>query len=319
MLGTTAARSFSARPTVCGTARSAWEFGTTAGRIGAIVRGELELRSLPRCDSWGPSATPEGRYAPTVAEWLTTYFDTVCERLVSSGTMAPRTLEDYRSKARLWIVPSLGRHRLDRLRPEHLDAAYTEMYAEGLSSSTVLKVHRILSRALTVAVRRDKVARNVAQLIDAPAPTDSEITPFSQTEARAIIDAARQRHNGARWLVALALGLRQGEAIGLRWSYLDLETGVIQAWFQVQRPRWQHGCTDANARGMKWHRPTCRGNCRLYRHDPDCPTLCRHRDLLDYQTVRRADQRHVLRDLTRDAQELGLYDDPSRGLHRGAC
>jgi hypothetical protein len=90
---------------------------------------------------------------------LSTYFDTVCERLVSSGTMAPRTLEDYRSKSRLWIVPALGAHRLDRLLPEHLDSAYSDMYAQGLSSSTVLKVHRILSRALTVAVRRELSSR----------------------------------------------------------------------------------------------------------------------------------------------------------------
>jgi integrase len=217
--------------------------------------------------------------APTLSEWLSTYFDTICEGHVSSGRMAPRTLEDYyRSKARLWITPTLGRHRLDRLMPEHLDAAYAEMYAEGLSSSTVLKVHRILSRALTVAVRRDKVARNVAQLIDAPSPADSEIVPFSQSEARAIIDAARGRRNGARWLVALALGLRQGEALGLRWSHLDLETGVIQAWFQVQRSRWQHGCADANACGAKWHRAPCRDNCPVHRHRPECAATCRRRD-----------------------------------------
>jgi integrase len=216
--------------------------------------------------------------APTVGEWLSVYFDTVCERLVSSGTMAPRTLEDYRSKARLWIIPSIGRHRLDRLLPEHLDAAYSQMYAQGLSSSTVLKVHRILSRALTVAVRRDKVARNVAQLIDAPAPADSEITPFTQTEARAIIDTARHRRNGARWLVALALGLRQGEALGLRWSYLDLDTGVIKAWSQVQRSRWQHGCSDAKACGARWHRAPCKESCRIHRHSPECEATCKRRD-----------------------------------------
>lgn len=216
--------------------------------------------------------------APTVSEWLTIYFDTVCEGLIQSGNMAPRTLEDYRSKARLWIEPSLGRHRLDRLLPEHLDAAYAEMYSAGLSSSTVLKVHRILSRALTVAVRRDKVGRNVAQLIDAPSPADSDIKPFSQAEARAIIDAARDRRNGARWLVALALGLRQGEALGLRWEYVDLDTGAIRAWFQVQRSRWQHGCADSNACGERWHRRPCGNDCRVHRHGRECAATCRRRD-----------------------------------------
>jgi integrase len=160
--------------------------------------------------------------APTVEEWMTTYLDTVCERLVSSGKMAPRTLDDYRSKTRLWIVPLLGKHRLDRLLPEHLDAAYQKMYERDLSASTVLKVHRILSRALTVAVRRDKVARNICQLIDAPTADDPEIEPFSRDDARRILEtAAKLPRNGPRWSVALALGLREGEALGLRWSYVE--------------------------------------------------------------------------------------------------
>jgi hypothetical protein len=75
------------------------------------------------------------------------YLDVLCERLVLSEKLAPRTLADYdyRSKTRNWIIPLLGKHRLDRLTPEHLDAAYTLMLRRGLSPSTVLKVHRILS------------------------------------------------------------------------------------------------------------------------------------------------------------------------------
>jgi hypothetical protein len=61
--------------------------------------------------------TKPGR-VPTVAEWMTEYLDVICERLVASGKMAPRTLADYRSKTRHWIVPLLGRHRLNRLAPE---------------------------------------------------------------------------------------------------------------------------------------------------------------------------------------------------------
>jgi hypothetical protein len=147
--------------------------------------------------------------ANTVAEWMATYLDTVCTRLAASGTMAPRTLDDYRSKTRLWIVPLLGRHRLDRLLPEHLDHAYASMLEAGLAASTVLKVHRILSRALAVAARRDLVARNVARLIDAPSADEVEINPLSKEGARRVLKTARARRNGARWSVALALGIRQ--------------------------------------------------------------------------------------------------------------
>ncbi|GAB2815583.1 site-specific integrase [Actinoallomurus bryophytorum] len=221
--------------------------------------------------------TKAGR-SPTVEQWMDTYLNTICERLVASGKMAPRTLDDYRSKSRKWVVPLLGKHRLDRLLPEHLDATYQQMYDAGRSSSTVLKVHRILSRALTIAIRRDKVGRNVARLIDAPTAEDHEIEPFTREEARLILDAAKGRRNAARWSVALALGIRQGEALGLRWSYVDLETGVIRAWFQIQRANWQHGCENPHTCGKKWHRAPCPKNCKEHAHKPNCPPDCKTRN-----------------------------------------
>lgn len=221
--------------------------------------------------------TSKAGRAPTVAEWMTAYLDTICERLVADGTMSPRTLDDYRSKTRVWIVPLLGQHRLDGLLPEHLDRAYSSMLMAGLSPSTVLKVHRILSRALKVAIRRDKVARNVATLIDPPTAANTEIVPFTQDEARRILKVATERRNGARWSVALSLGLRQGEALGLRWSYVDLDTGVIKAWFQVQRTTWHHGCSNPHACGETWHQLPCPRNCRRHRHEDACAPDCARR------------------------------------------
>jgi len=90
-----------------------------------------------------------------------------------------------RSKNRNWIVPLLGQHGLDRLTPEHLDAAYTIMLRRGLSPSTVLKVHRVLSRSLRIAVRRGRVTRNVATLVDAPVAASQEIEPLTREEAAA--------------------------------------------------------------------------------------------------------------------------------------
>jgi Phage integrase family len=63
----------------------------------------------------------------------------------------------------------------------------------------------------------------VARLIDAPVADEHEIEPFTREEARRILDAAKGHRNAARWSVALVLGIRQGEALGLRWS---IEQGV---------------------------------------------------------------------------------------------
>lgn len=220
---------------------------------------------------------------PTLAEWMHEYLDVVCERLVLSEKMAPRTLADYRSKTQHWINPLLGKHRLDRLTPEHLDIAYTTMLRRGLSPSTVLKVHRILSRALRIAVRRGRISRNVAALVDAPSAAAHEIEPLTRDEARRILDVGATRRNGARWSVALALGIRQGEALGLRWSYVDLETGAIRAWFQIQRVEWRHGCADPRACGERWHRQPCKPNCKRHRHLAACKPGCTRKGHVCYK------------------------------------
>ncbi len=127
-----------------------------------------------------------------------------------------RTLERYESAVRRHLVPGIGRHRLDRLRPEHPDQLYTALPDAGYSPASVLRHHRILSRALTVAVQRGHVSRNVAALVDPPAQKASDVaTALDLGEARAVLAAAAHVRNSARWTVALALGLRQSEALAL--------------------------------------------------------------------------------------------------------
>jgi integrase len=219
-----------------------------------------KVRELEQERDAGKSSKP-GR-KPTVDEWMTTYLDTICARLAATGKMSPKTLDGYRSLNRRWISPHLGRHRLDRLLPEHLDALYAAMAEAGMAESHILKVHRVLSRALEIALRRDKVGRNVAKLVEPPGAGDTEIKPLTQVEARKVLAAAAERRNGARWAVGLALGLRQGEAIGLRWEYVDLDGGEVRVWWQLQRGRWQHGCSGGAACTADKHRWPC---------PPDCP------------------------------------------------
>ncbi|MFY1673617.1 tyrosine-type recombinase/integrase [Plantactinospora sp. WMMB334] len=175
--------------------------------------------------------------AMTVEAWLTTYLDTVAPRRCD-----PSTIYDYRSKMRTWVYPEIGRVRLDQLTADHLDAVYTVMDRAGRAGSTVLKVHRILSRALEVAYRRGHMPRNPARMMDAPSFKAREIQPFREEEAVTVLDATEWRRNAARWAVGLALGLRQGEVLGLRWPYVDLEAKELRVWWQLHRRSFEHGC-----------------------------------------------------------------------------
>ncbi|OLS99368.1 hypothetical protein BJF90_39350 [Pseudonocardia sp. CNS-004] len=55
---------------------------------------------------------------------------------------------------------------------------------------------------------------------------EDEIEPYSVEDVQRILEAAAARRNTARWAVALALGLRQGEALGLMWSDATSKPGL---------------------------------------------------------------------------------------------
>ncbi|MEV0417995.1 hypothetical protein [Streptosporangium canum] len=137
-----------------------------------------------------------------------------------------------------WIKPLLGRHRLDKLTPEHLDQAYSTMLERGLSSSTVLKVHRVLSRALKIAIRRNKVTKNVATLIDAPVANDPDLEPLTRNEARKILEAAKSRRNAAmvgRSLAGHPTGGSTRPAVVLRGSGDRCDQGVVPGAARLRR------------------------------------------------------------------------------------
>jgi integrase len=67
----------------------------------------------------------------------------------------------------------------------------------------------------------------------------------------------------------LALGLRQGEALGLRWRHVDLDAGLLTVRWQLQRLPWRHGCADPHACGEGHHYADCALDCT--RHARSCP------------------------------------------------
>jgi integrase len=231
------------------------------GRTEAEVTRKVRELERKRDSGHVPSA---GRPV-TVAQWMETWLSTIAPRRIRQSTLE----STYAPKVRNRIIPGLGKHRLDRLTPEQVERFYTRLEAEGLASATVLQIHRILSRALKVAMQRGYVARNVATLVDAPSASQSEIEPLTLDEAMRLTSLAAKRRNGTRWSVALGLGLRQGEALGLRWQYVDLDAGTLTVRWQLQPYRCQHGCEDPRACCKDRHRDDCPPGCA--RHARSCP------------------------------------------------
>lgn len=167
--------------------------------------------------------------SPTVAAWMDTYLHEV-----ASARVRPSTLLSYEQFARLYIDPWLGRHQIDKLRPQHITAFYREM-SKTLAPSSVRRIHAVLRRALTVAVRWGLISTNPATLVDPPSVTTKQITPYSVAEARQLLEYAAQDRLEARWVIALTLGLRQGETLGLGWQHVDFDRRLLHIERALQR------------------------------------------------------------------------------------
>ena len=75
-------------------------------------------------------------------------------------------------------------------------------------------------------------------------------------------------------MLALAIGTRQGETIGLKWARLSKSAKMLTIARQLQRRTWEHGCMDPHACGEKYHKAKpCKETCTRHKRRP-CPPPC---------------------------------------------
>jgi len=150
-------------------------------------------------------------------------------------TLRPRTYEGYRDHVNNHIVPALGHIRLARLSPEDIQQFLNDKLATGLSPRTVQYMHAVLRRALNQAVKWGYLVRNAATLVDRPRSEAYEIEPLTPEQARKFLEAVKGDRLEALYRVALALGLRKGEALGLRWEDVDFDSAQLSVRYSMQR------------------------------------------------------------------------------------
>jgi len=168
--------------------------------------------------------------SPRLDEFLRTWLESTVRPRVR-----PLTYAGYKVNVEKHLIPTLGKIKVDQLTPQHVQGMLNNRLAAGFSTKTVAYVHQVLRTALTLAVRWEIVSRNVAKLVDRPRVEHKPINPLTPDEARKFLAAIRGHRLEALFSVALALGLRQGEALGLSWSDVDSGSGTLHVRNQLQR------------------------------------------------------------------------------------
>jgi len=123
---------------------------------------------------------------------------------------------------------------------------HRECTARGLSKRTVEYVHTILHKALDQAVQDQLVARNVAHKTRPPSSQRPKVAPYTPEEAIRFLAEVRGQAEERLYVVTLGLGLRRGEALGLRWSDINWSARAVTVAGQVQRVK---------GKGLVWVAP----------------------------------------------------------------
>jgi integrase len=195
-----------------------------ARKLGAVLR-DLQLGINP----------PDERQM--VGQWLHQYLDGLEAQRVSHGTLVR-----YRGVVRNYLEPQLGRIRLSQLQPQHVKTYQDGLSRRGFSPSTITIHRTLLGGALKQAVAFGLIPRNVVSLVKPPKDSrESKGRTLTPEDARALLNAVQGDRLEALYMVLLTAGLRRGEALGLRWSDLELD-GPNGAELRVrQQLQWPHG------------------------------------------------------------------------------
>ena len=159
----------------------------------------------------------------TVSEWYHTWlFDYRIKDL------KPKSFEKYEGIYRNYIKDSeLGKIKLKDLRATHIQRYYNKLQ-NTKPISTIKGINTRLKPCLGEAEKQGYIQKNYCKMVTLPKDNNKKIIQvLSQQEQKQFIEAIKGHKLEMLFLVALGTGLRLGELLGLKWSDIDFNTGVL--------------------------------------------------------------------------------------------
>ena len=178
----------------------------------------------------------------TVYEWLKRWLEEYQKPEVSSNTYIL-----YERELRVHLKPRMDKTLLTALTTDDIQGMYTELSKsgkirgkkseepEGLSPSSIRKIHNMMRKALSQATKQGMIPKNPVLDTKPPKVTREEVRPMTEEQARTLLRQAKDDRLYAAFLLDFATGMRRGELIALTWDDIDLEKGKAKIWRQITR------------------------------------------------------------------------------------
>lgn len=162
------------------------------------------------------------------------------------GDVKPFTVASYKTQIRVHIKPALGAVKLSTLAAHDIQRFYNSLSkprgdAAPLSAKTIKNIHGVLHRALRQAVENQYIKVNPSDVCKLPRVVKKELQPLDELQIAEFLKAIKGHKYETFYTVTLFTGMREGEAIGLKWDCVDFKAGTIRIDKQLQREKKKGG------------------------------------------------------------------------------
>ena len=205
--------------------------GYTITAMGATAqesrkRAKTKLDALPNL---GGANNSQNNSKMNLESYLSTWLEEEHKHLIAHSTF-----KRYRSLAKFHINPSIGKIELRKLTASHVNQMLTNMRESGQSPRSQQQARALLSVALQDAECKEYILVNPVKKVRVPINRVKEIDPLGIDDVRRLLETYEGSFMSARLHIALLCGLRQGEALGLRWQDIDFGSGILEIRNQIQ-------------------------------------------------------------------------------------
>lgn len=239
---------------------AAYVLTTTGHRKRITVSGKTKTivdRKLREAITQSDRGVPVSAESWTLGRYLEYWLENVVR------LRRPKTYQGYEGVVRRYLVPGLGKKKLTQLKAPEVKAFFTRLETDcrcctdgidaaratedqrccalgdccgkRLSVRTVQFVHAVLRNALQQAMREELIMRNVATLVQVQTPKYRVNRGLELEDAKKLLRESQSDRLHALYVLALYLGMRRAELLGLRWADVDLQEGTLQITQTLQR------------------------------------------------------------------------------------
>ena len=152
--------------------------------------------------------------------------------------LAFKTLEGCQHAFDKWIEPTFKETRINEVTFKELEELRQSIFITH-SHSAWNQVKAVLNHIFHEAARNQIIVANPIQLMRKVKKVKKQANYLSMAEAQLVIAQAAESNQLIRWLLALSVGVRQGEALGLNWKnvHLDGPNPHVYIVEQIQRQK----------------------------------------------------------------------------------